>query len=771
MSRSREESPQDASTGNGAGRNNRRNRRRNKETEDNKNDDKDPNEEEKEEQNIDRKRRSRTRSKSGSTSRPSTPPPPAPASSEPPAKRRKESDEPSVKCPLCSARKKAATFPKEADLWAHYVNTHFKDKLYEQQANNAFKCLECPASIGTLKSKGALLEHCQLRHVEHVQKWIQDEIDKLQQRKVNGKRAKTSGTDRIKCKLCQAALPNRDRLKRHAIDKHFKDEIGKLLSKTKPFKCPEGKCQYEGDNFSALVTHYGPEHNVIDKFMSQVEEKGESEVKKVNGDEVDKSGNGKEMEQEMEEDEKSQSPVPSSQGRTRQGTRNIKQGTVNNSMEEFKRNIKENIRTLDGQCAEVIDERTVKCVCGKAIRLSSKFYWRYLLQKPTVQNGVVQQKGHWFTCPVVVEKGSHIPPLKVSEEEIEASRRSSRRGSLASEADSEGDCNSTASTPNSKRRSVRVSEKEEAVSVSVSASPVVQKKTTKVSNNANEEAEASQFNMERHIRDLLNTRVPGETFLQDGPCFQMGDVSMCHMCKGMSMAERKAMLIQGRFDEEECDISCCFYAFRKLKCTKAGNLAVAGFLDAKFDPKEKDFELWKTTPENPPSIPLEKVFYILGLIGDQFCDMVQQERQCLNLLQGSKDKQAVVWKPPVKGVREMCDACQTTLFNCHWTCGRCGIVICIDCYQFRRTGLVKDVKRTEDTDEYDWPMCNNGDPHIIEKLCLAQIIPSKTLVEMSKKLHHARLKWNITQFCHKQEEFTALFSEEGMMKSGVRKNT
>lgn len=43
----------------------------------------------------------------------------------------------------------------------------------------------------------------------------------------------------------------------------------------------------------------------------------------------------------------------------------------------------------------------------------------------------------------------------------------------------------------------------------------------------------------------------------------------------------------------------------------------------------------------------------------------------------------VAWKRVVQGVREMCDVCETTLFNYHWACGKCGFVVCIDCYKVR----------------------------------------------------------------------------------------
>lgn len=41
----------------------------------------------------------------------------------------------------------------------------------------------------------------------------------------------------------------------------------------------------------------------------------------------------------------------------------------------------------------------------------------------------------------------------------------------------------------------------------------------------------------------------------------------------------------------------------------------------------------------------------------------------------------VAWKRVVQGVREMCDVCETTLFNYHWVCEKCGFVVCIDCYK------------------------------------------------------------------------------------------
>ena len=51
---------------------------------------------------------------------------------------------------------------------------------------------------------------------------------------------------------------------------------------------------------------------------------------------------------------------------------------------------------------------------------------------------------------------------------------------------------------------------------------------------------------------------------------------------------------------------------------------------------------------------------------------------------GEHPHQQIAWKRVVQGVREMCDVCETTLFNFHWACGKCGYVVCIDCYKSRR---------------------------------------------------------------------------------------
>ena len=88
----------------------------------------------------------------------------------------------------------------------------------------------------------------------------------------------------------------------------------------------------------------------------------------------------------------------------------------------------------------------------------------------------------------------------------------------------------------------------------------------------------------------------------------------------------------------------------------------------------------------------------------------------------------VAWKRAVQGVREMCDVCETTLFNMHWVCHKCGFVVCIDCYRqrTRKSTPCSDAKCTDcECVEVKWLTCSvNRQGHEPEKLMLTQIIPS-----------------------------------------------
>ena len=89
----------------------------------------------------------------------------------------------------------------------------------------------------------------------------------------------------------------------------------------------------------------------------------------------------------------------------------------------------------------------------------------------------------------------------------------------------------------------------------------------------------------------------------------------------------------------------------------------------------------------------------------------------------------------------MCDVCEATLFNKHWACGKCGFVVCIDCYRARVNGQGSQTNLSElesnsakDKDDYAWLFCNNGKSHQMDTLMLTQIIAGDALDEVNNKL-------------------------------------
>lgn len=65
--------------------------------------------------------------------------------------------------------------------------------------------------------------------------------------------------------------------------------------------------------------------------------------------------------------------------------------------------------------------------------------------------------------------------------------------------------------------------------------------------------------------------------------------------------------------------------------TKNGLIATAGFSDPIKDPLEDDLKLWMPDDENPPKdLDLRMSRYLLAQVGDQFCDLYQQEKDAMS---------------------------------------------------------------------------------------------------------------------------------------------
>lgn len=109
------------------------------------------------------------------------------------------------------------------------------------------------------------------------------------------------------------------------------------------------------------------------------------------------------------------------------------------------------------------------------------------------------------------------------------------------------------------------------------------------------------------------------------------------------------------------------------------------------DASEDDLRLWLPQPDKSvQELDVDMSLFLLTHVGDQFCWMVQTEKEAkaealaAETEDGDTVQQQIAWKRVVQGVREMCDVCETTLFNFHWACGKCGYVVCIDCYKTRK---------------------------------------------------------------------------------------
>lgn len=159
-----------------------------------------------------------------------------------------------------------------------------------------------------------------------------------------------------------------------------------------------------------------------------------------------------------------------------------------------------------------------------------------------------------------------------------------------------------------------------------------------------------------------------------------------------------------------------FLPLSRLAFTRKGVLRVEGFLS----PQQSDamaMGLWLPAPAVQEGLDLDTSKYILANVGDQFCQLVMSEKEAMMMVEPHREckvsssaalfafvseaavdvifgflfwicfAEKVAWKRAVRGVREMCDVCETTLFNIHWVCRKCGFGVCLDCYRLRKNRL------------------------------------------------------------------------------------
>ncbi|KAK6298729.1 hypothetical protein J4Q44_G00302390 [Coregonus suidteri] len=244
----------------------------------------------------------------------------------------------------------------------------------------------------------------------------------------------------------------------------------------------------------------------------------------------------------------------------------------------------------------------------------------------------------------------------------------------------------------------------------------------------------------KDVTKVRRLKQSGESFLQDGSCINVAP--HLHKCRECRM-ERYRKYREQEPDDDDPNVACRFFHFRRLAFTRKGVLRVEGFLS----PQQSDamaMGLWLPSPSVQEGLDLDTSKYILANVGDQFCQLVMSEKEAMMMVE---PHQKVAWKRAVRGVREMCDVCETTLFNIHWVCRKCGFGVCLDCYRQRRNRPLEEVDEGPDDEVFSWLKCVKGQRHEPQSLMPTQIIPGTALYNIGDMVHSARGKWGIKANC------------------------
>ncbi|XP_045543379.1 probable JmjC domain-containing histone demethylation protein 2C isoform X9 [Salmo salar] len=262
---------------------------------------------------------------------------------------------------------------------------------------------------------------------------------------------------------------------------------------------------------------------------------------------------------------------------------------------------------------------------------------------------------------------------------------------------------------------------------------------TKLKQSSNNGIPRSVLKDWRKVKKLKQT---GESFLQDDSCSEIGpNLQKCRECR----------VVRSKKGEQPAHspVFCRFYYFRRLSYSKNGVIRVDGFSTPdQFD--EEALSLWAPDVYEENELDPDSSKYILSYIGDQFCQMVTTENTAASWI---KKDAKMAWKRAVRGVREMCDACEATLFNIHWVCHKCGFVVCLDCYK------AKERKSSKDKELYAWLKCVKGQQHGHKYLMPTQIIPGTVLAEVVSAMHLFREKDSVRAPCVCTGKHTSLLNK------------
>ncbi|KAM6113308.1 lysine-specific demethylase hairless [Phoenicopterus ruber ruber] len=247
--------------------------------------------------------------------------------------------------------------------------------------------------------------------------------------------------------------------------------------------------------------------------------------------------------------------------------------------------------------------------------------------------------------------------------------------------------------------------------------------------------------------------------LQSVPCTALPEsIPRCCAC-----AARAAGDPEGEEEEDPPESTCRLLHFRRFASGDGGELSVDGFCTLGQAAGET-LRLEAAGPERGSrsagsSLCLAK--YLLGVLGDPFCEAVRRDRDAwlgapgrpegkrgpgrgvtpgaLGRLRAVCPAGVTAWRRG-EGAPQLCDACQRGFFNSHWSCARCGFQLCPDCHRNRR-----------EADGHEGPArppeCIPGPDHRVASLVPTQFVPTCALTRLWKLLHELRVKFGIESHC------------------------
>ncbi|CAG2104586.1 unnamed protein product [Medioppia subpectinata] len=190
--------------------------------------------------------------------------------------------------------------------------------------------------------------------------------------------------------------------------------------------------------------------------------------------------------------------------------------------------------------------------------------------------------------------------------------------------------------------------------------------------------------------------------------------------------------------------ACRFFQYRTLVKSN-GQLSVYAFAE-EDNATHDDCKLWLPYQQTSVQPMTEtEARYLLTFVGEQFCQIYGEEQRVF------ANYESITWKRPVKGIRELCDICQTTIFNTHYVCPNCGLAICVDCHDVRKESEVSAnpaIHLNRKThDEFGWSLCHDKQKHDTNGLHLALFITKATFDFIDRTSHTIRNNRRISGVC------------------------